>query len=189
MTRERDFGRDAAMVVGGIAAGVFASRLLPPLVAAVAGSKRVRAGSDPFELLIEDHRQILSLLNEMAEVRTSDTIRRTKLFWMFKRKLAKHALAEEDVVYPIVHNDSASGNERKHLYDEHAEMKILLYELENQLKSKENWSEIVTRLRDLIRSHVDEEEKSIFPEMRREMNKSKLPAVSALISREEALIL
>ena len=38
---------------------------------------------------------------------------------MLKRKLAKHAMAEEDVVYPIVHNQTAETTESKHLYDEH----------------------------------------------------------------------
>lgn len=187
--QDHGVGRDIGMLAGGIAAGILGSRLLPPVVATIAGSTRTRAGSDPFDQLISDHRQITSLLDQMVEVATDCTARRARLFMMLKRKLAKHAMAEEDVVYPIVHNDSASGDERKHLYDEHADMKILLYQIENQLKEREDWKGSVQPLRDLIRRHIDEEEKTIFPELRREVSKNMLPKLSAQISREEALVL
>jgi len=44
-------------------------------------------------------------------------------------------------------------------------------------------------LRDLIRTHIDEEERTIFPELRREMKKENLPTLAGQISREEALVL
>ena len=176
------------MLLGGLAAGVVCGRMLPPIAAALIGSTRVRAGGDPFARLIEDHRQIVSLLDQMAVARADSTMRRARLFLMLKRKLAKHALAEEDVVYPTVHNDSAEGDERKHLYDEHADMKILLFEIENLLKDGEEWNAAVLPLRELVRRHVDEEERTIFPELRRELTASKRPKVSGQISREEALI-
>ena len=182
-------GRNVAMLAGGVAAGVVASRLLPPLVCAITGSTRVRAGGDPFDLLIKDHRDILSLLDEMIAGPSASAPRRGRQFLVLKRKLAKHALAEEDVVYPIVHNDTASGDERKHLYDEHAEMKILLHEIETQLKSGEDWSGSVRPLREIVRRHAEEEEKTVFPELRRELSRSHQPRLSGQISREEALIL
>jgi hemerythrin-like domain-containing protein len=48
---------------------------------------------------------------------------------------------------------------------------------------------VVTPLRDLIRSHIDEEERTIFPELRRQLGESALPRVSGQISREEALVI
>ncbi len=188
MTENHRTGRDLAMLAGGLAAGVLGSRLLPPLFAALTGSGRVRAGGDPFELLIKDHREIASLLDEMVAVPTDSIARRSRLFLALKRRLAKHAMAEEDVVYPIVRNDSASGNERKHLYDEHAEMKILLHEIENQVKNGENWSDSVRPLRELILRHLEEEERNIFPELRRQLTRAESPNISGQISREEALI-
>jgi hemerythrin-like domain-containing protein len=176
-----------AMLLGGIAAGAIGGRMLPALFGAVIGSGRVRAGGDPFALLMDDHRKILSLLDEMASARVDSTARRGRLFLALKRKLAKHAMAEEDVVYPIVRNDS-QGNERKHLYDEHAEMKILLYTIERQLMAGEDWNKAVVPLRDLIRRHVNEEETVIFPELRRRLSGDELPKVSGQISREEALV-
>ena len=37
------------------------------------------------------------------------------------------------MIYPIVSKGSADSGQRTHLYDEHAEMKILLHTLEAQL--------------------------------------------------------
>lgn len=108
---------------------------------------------------------------------------------MLKRKLAKHALAEEDVVYPLVRNDSANGDERLHLYDEHADMKILLHQTGEMLNQGDGWNGTVGMLRSLIREHAEQEEKTIFPELRREVKRVQWPKLSGQISREEALIL
>lgn len=185
--RNRRRGRDVAILLGGIAAGIVGGRMLPPLFLAVVSSNRTRAGADPFAVLIADHREIVSILDQMAAMPTGSTARRARLFLRLKRKLAKHAMAEEDVVYPNVESDSAT-HERKHMYDDHAEMKVLLYEIEEQLKSGEDWSGSVMPLRELVRRHVDEEEKGIFPELRRRLSESRLPKVAGMISREEALI-
>jgi hemerythrin superfamily protein len=181
--------RNIGILFGGVAAGMVASRLLPPVVATLKGRGTVRAGADPFDRLIDDHRQILSLLDNMLEAPDSSMARRTRLYMMLKRKLAKHALAEEDVVYPLVRNDSANGDERRRLYDDHADMKILLHQAGETLRTGEPWSETVGMLRSLIREHAETEVKTIFPELRRELKEMRWPKLSGQISREEALIL
>jgi len=188
MRTEKRTGRGLMMLLGGIGAGVVGSRLLPPLMANMMGSKRVRAGGDAFAMLIDDHRQIRSFLDDMMDSPADSTLRRSRLFLMLKRKLAKHAMAEEDVVYPIVNSHSGENDKPKHLYDEHADMKILLYELEGKLKNREDWSSTVRQLRHLILRHVDEEEHSIFPQLRLQLSQEGLPKVSGQIAREEALI-
>jgi hemerythrin superfamily protein len=189
MSGNRNTGRDFAVLLGGVAAGILGSRLLPPLIAIVNGSSRVRRGHDPFELLIEDHRVILATLDQMLEEPKESTVKRSSLYLVLKRKLAKHALAEEDVVYPLLHNKGQDTEASKELYDEHADMKILLFELEELLKSGEDWSRQVRSLRDLIQDHVTEEEQAVFPKLRQIFDQSQAGKVSGQISREEALIL
>jgi hemerythrin-like domain-containing protein len=176
------------MLLGGIAAGFVASKVVPPLIAASKASSRVRAGGDPFQLLIEDHRQILACLDRMAGTPPDSKVRRAGLFLMLKRKLAKHAMAEEDVVYPILHGRSGEADRGKHLYEEHADMKIALFEMERKIKAGEDWTENVASLRELIRRHADEEETHVFPQLRRQMEEDRLPKISAEISREEAMV-
>jgi hemerythrin superfamily protein len=68
-------------------------------------------------------------------------------------------------------------------------MKILLFELEERLMSGADWSEPVRRLRELIASHIEEEEQVVFPRLRAQMGEDRKSTVSGQISREEALIL
>jgi hemerythrin superfamily protein len=187
MTR-RNRGPRMGTFLGGIALGALGGRFLPPLLAAMTGSGRARSGADPFARLIDDHRQIQSLLGQMREASPDSKLRRSRLFLMLKRKLAKHALAEEDVVYPIVHSQSQQGDDSKHLYDEHAGMKILLYELEQKVKSGDDWSTEVASLSQLVGRHIEDEETNIFPQLRQRLAEGRLPTVSGQISREEALI-
>ena len=188
-THDENSGRDLAIFVGGIAVGLIGSRLLPPIIARVSGAGLVRVGGDPFSRLIDDHRRILAVLDEMVAAPSGSGVERARLFMSLKRKLAKHAMAEEDVVYPLLDSQSGQAGEAKHLYSEHADMKILLYRLEELLKSGEDWSEPARSLRDSIRHHSQDEETNVFPQLREKVSKRQLPAVSGLIRREEAMVL
>jgi len=132
---------------------------------------------------------ILATLDRMLAEPADSTAKRATLYLALKRKLAKHALAEEDVVYPLLHNQGEDTEASKELYDEHADMKILLFELEELLKSGEDWSAQVRSLRDIIQDHVNDEEQVVFPKLRQIFDGDHARVVSGQISREEALIL
>lgn len=189
MTEHRSIRRDIAAMAGGLAVGILGSRLMVPMFAAANGAMRARLGEDSFELLIQDHRHIISILDEMERGPGDALVRRARLFLTLKRTLAKHALAEEDVVYPLLHQDVHDVKESKHLYDEHADMKIALFELERMLKSKADWTTRVRSLRELVQKHIRQEEDVEFPKLRRMMSESKSRKLSGLIHREEALVL
>ena len=55
------------IAAGGVALGVLGSRLLAPLAAMGSGALPGQAGGDPFDLLEEDHRIILSTLRDMEQ--------------------------------------------------------------------------------------------------------------------------
>ncbi len=132
---------------------------------------------------------LLSTLDQMLAEPADSTVKRAALFLAFKRKLGKHALAEEDVVYPLLHNQGQDTEGSKELYDEHADMKILLFEMEELLKTRADWSTQVRSLRDLIQEHINEEEQVVFPKLRQIFDGNHAAKVSGQISREEALIL
>src|SRR4051794_40562803 len=118
---------NAAALTGGIALGVLGSRLLPPVLAQASGTARAKLGRDPFRKLEDDHRLIEATLQDMAAATEESAAQRTKLFLLFKRKLGKHALAEEDAVYPALFETAGAEDKARELYDEHAQMKIHLY--------------------------------------------------------------
>jgi iron-sulfur cluster repair protein YtfE (RIC family) len=189
MTQNGISMRDLTAIGIGMAAGVVASRLLPPLVAQAVGGMRARSGADPFDRLIQDHRRILSVLDRMLDVPEDRRAERAKLFLSLKRTLAKHALAEEDIVYPALHDDVHDVEQTKHLYDEHADMKIHLFELERMLMNNENWNRRVESLRDLVQRHVRDEEEIEFPKLRQYLDDQRKRTLSQNIQREEALVL
>jgi iron-sulfur cluster repair protein YtfE (RIC family) len=190
MQRHRNggFTRTMAAAATGLAVGVVGSRLLSPMFAGVTGSMRASLGGDPFERLMRDHRQIETMLDEMLRSSEQPLARRTAIFVALKRTLGKHALAEEDVVYPILHEEAGAADAARQLYAEHGEMKVHLYELENALKSDAGWAQHVASLRAVIGRHIREEEQVHFPKLHALMDKDRGRTLAGLIRREEALI-
>lgn len=189
MPQARSIYRDMAAVAGGLAVGIAGSRLLPPLAASASGSVRTRFGKDPFQRLIRDHRYIAATLEQMETAAPEDTAQRAKLFLILKRTLGKHAMAEEDVVYPLLHDEIHDEQQSKQLYSEHADIKIHLFELEKLLKAGEDWTDRVRTLRYLIVEHVREEEEVEFPKLREALQKKHGRMLSGQIHREEAMVL
>lgn len=181
---------DAMKMAGIFAVGLVGGKLLASLFASTRGKMQVKMGGDPFDRLIEDHRQILRVLNEMEHSGT-DTSRaqRGKQLLRLKRMLGKHAMAEEDVVYPMLHDRANAESETRQLYDEHADIKIHLYELEQMLMDNEDWRHRVTSLRTLIESHARQEEEQEFPRLRNMLQSREQARLAGQIRREESLVL
>ncbi len=186
MAHARSFNWSAALA--GLAVGLIGSRLLPPLLAQLVGT--ARSGVDPFARLIDEHRKISGLLDEMESVvGEGAAVKRGRLFMRLKRTLAKHSMAEEDVVYPILFSQVHDERGSKHLYDEHADIKIHLYEIEQCLMRGEDWTPHVRALRTVIEDHVREEEQEGFPKLRQALDEKRSKKVAGFIGREEAMVL
>src|SRR5204863_5592803 len=97
-----------------------ASRIAPPFAGRAIGSLRSMTGTDPFDALAQDHRKVLALLDRLAETDNAATMRRAAMLFQVKRMLTAHALAEEDIIYPMLHDDARRVEEAKKLYREHA---------------------------------------------------------------------
>jgi len=182
-------GNGFAAFASGAMIALIASRVLPPIIAHAAGAARVGAGRDPFATLEQDHRAILSLLQSMERSPDNAVFHRTQLFLRLKRRLGAHALAEEDVVYPLLHDRAREVEDTKHLYAEHGDMKRLLFALETTAKNDVSWVVRVRELRTLIEGHIRQEEEVDFPKLRQILNEQDTLILSSGVSREKALIL
>lgn len=180
--------RDWAAIAAGLVAGIAGSKLLPPLLASGSGRLRARIGQDPFALLIEDHRLIQKTLREMEACPTSSHMTRGRLFLRLKRTLGKHAMAEEDVVYPMLQTQAGARDQARQLYEEHGDIKVHLFEIEVLMKQGEDWGERVQSLRNIIEEHIREEEEVEFPRLRQALDQTRSREISGLIRREEALV-
>ncbi|WP_449232377.1 hemerythrin domain-containing protein [Azospirillum doebereinerae] len=178
-----------AAFAGGAALAVIASRVLPPLVAQMAGTARANAGRDPFDALADDHRHILALLSQMVQTPIDATVRRTQLLLRLKRRLSAHAVAEEDVVYPMLHDDVHATEDAKQLYGEHAEMKMHLFALERMAKDDPRWLAVAHELKHVVTQHIRQEETVDFPKLRRALDDREIISLSGNVAREKALLL
>lgn len=181
--------RSMAAFACGTVAGLAAGRLFPPLVASAAGAARVTAGRDPFEPLIADHRRFVDLLDNMAESRPGSVLRRTQLLLRLKRGLAAHAMAEEDVVYPLLSDRAKAAEDARRLYGEHAEMKMLLFRLEQTPKAEPGWSRLARDLRTLVAEHARHEEEVDFPRLRTALDHTARIRLARDLHREKSLVL
>ncbi len=178
-----------AAFAGGALAGIFASRVLPPIAAQASGAARVAAGGDPFAALQSDHRALQALLGELADTPDQAIFGRTQRLFRLKHRLAAHALAEEDVVYPLLGYHGHAADDARALYREHADMKMLLYKLEQMPKDDPAWRGTLLDLKALIEGHIREEEDVEFPRLRAALDEAGLMRLSAHIHREKALLL
>lgn len=178
-----------ASFAGGALAGIIASRAMPPLLAQASGMAKAAAGRDPFDVLVEDHRTILALLDQMEQASDSAHFGRAQALFRLKRRLAAHALAEEDVVYPLLHDQMQETEDTKHLYAEHAEMKIHLHALEEMPKDSALWPARVRALKTLIESHIRQEEEVDFPKLRDGLDDQARAKLFGRMQREKALLL
>jgi hemerythrin superfamily protein len=175
----------AVSFVGGMALGAVAMPLLAPHLGYSIGQLRTWSGADPFQQLETDHRTVIAALRKMED--TEGTLRRTVMLKMVKRALTAHALAEENVVYGLLHDEAGRGDEAMKLFQEHAEIKMLLRRLE-EAAANDGWTGSVRALRQLIETHAAEEEAEVFPRLRTILGE-RLPAIGSLLGRERFIAL
>jgi hemerythrin superfamily protein len=172
----------------GVTGGLILGRFLPVLLANANGLAQGAAGRDPFNKLVKQHRILLSLLNKMEEVPSSEWVKRKMLFLAFKRTIGKHAMAEEDVVYPLLKTEAERHEATQKLYREHASMKIHLFELEAAIHQEDGWREAVRALYSEIEPHARQEEEVEFPRLRDLLDQQRLAQVARKVRQEEALV-
>ncbi|MDP8916763.1 MAG: hemerythrin domain-containing protein [Pseudomonadota bacterium] len=126
-------------------------------------------GGDWFEILKLEHRMVNALFEQLLKTEEHETKKRAALLLGIKQGLTKHALQEEDVVYPML-REMGVETETKELYSEHADIKTYLHELEQKPKDDPSWLERVRAFHTLIQHHVREEEEEIYPRFKSQMS-------------------
>src|SRR6266566_3275413 len=150
--------RDMMIFGAGMLLSLAASRVAPPVAGRAIGSIRAMAGTDPFDALAQDHQKVLALFDRIEATDDIAIARRNSMLQQLKRMLTAHALAEEDIVYPMLHDDAHRREQATKLYREHAEVKVRLFELEHKAKDDPTWIQDLRTLHRMIAQHAQEEE-------------------------------
>ncbi len=123
---------------------------------------------DAIRLLKTDHKEVESLFKELEGLSDNAKASRKKLFDQIDRALTIHSEIEEKIFYPAVKARTGRDKEAKQevleAYEEHDNVKNMLKKLEETEPSDETYKAKLQVLHELVKHHVKEEERELFPE-------------------------
>lgn len=117
-----------------------------------------------FDVLKTEHREVLDRLDALRAV--SDTGQREKLFAALTREIERHAMAEEEILYPRLDESPKAAKDANSAQDEHNEVRDRIDIVDAMSAGDSDWTEGVARLRAAFAAHVKHEETEIFNVMR-----------------------
>jgi len=156
-TSNGQFGRLAA----GAAFGFMAGLALPHARKAVMQGPSIAAG-DWAEALKTEHRMVEKAFQALLATDASDHMKRQMLLTKIAYALTKHAIEEENVLYPAL---AENGREElaHHLIEDHGQVKTFIYDLRRTALDDPSWIETVRTFFSALQQHVREEEEEVFP--------------------------
>ncbi|MDQ8755131.1 hemerythrin domain-containing protein [Sphingosinicella sp. LHD-64] len=171
-------GTLAAAAVAGAAVGLAANLGRKFVVQGLAG-----ASGDWAETLANEHAMVLALFDKIEATENHQTTIRKHLLTKVKNALGKHAIEEENVIYPAL-RDANSAHDADALNAEHGYVKTFLYELENMEADSPEWLAKIRDFRSLLQKHMQMEEREVFPALKRELSDEQNARLFHAMSRE-----
>jgi hemerythrin superfamily protein len=168
----------AAAAAAGVAVGLAANygrKVMIQGIGATAG--------DWADVLAAEHAAVLALFDKLEATEDSQTWIRGYTFTRIRNALGKHALEEENVVYPAL-REANEAHDADALNAEHGYVKTYLYELDNMPKSSPEWIERVRAFRALLEEHMRMEEDEVFPRLRAQLDEGQNARLSAAVAGE-----
>lgn len=172
------FGVVAGAVAGGAALGILA---MLGRKAAVQAPTALAGNWD--EALVVEHQATLKVFDAIEATNETNTTKRATLLANLKHMLAKHALEEENVIYPAL-REAGETEAADRLNKDHGYVKQYLYELGELPKDSLAWIEKVRRFRTELEEHMREEERELFPELKAKLTPEKNKELTGLMNRE-----
>lgn len=167
-----------AAAIGGLAIGLAANlgrkALMQGMEAAV---------GDWDEMLMAEHKATMMVFDKLSETSEAQIAKRQMLLMQLKHALTKHALEEENVVYPAM-RDNGLTEEADHLNHDHGYVKQFLFELTEMEVSSPAWLTKVEEFRQMVEEHVEEEESELFPKLREKLGEEGNRRVTNAVNKE-----
>lgn len=179
--RSAFFGGSTGALIGAAAAGVAVG------IAANFGRKMWMqlpsvAGSWD-EALKHEHQMTLAVFDLLESSEDKAVASRTGLVKKLKYALTKHAVAEENVIYPAL-REAGEVVEADELNAEHGYVKNFLYELDNMPKDSAAFLPKVREFRAMIEDHIREEEEVLFPKLKAQLSEEKNEKLTYAMGKE-----
>lgn len=170
-------------VIAGAAAGGAALGLLALLGRKAAVQAPTALAGNWDEALAVEHEATRKVFDAIEATDETATLRRNMLLSHLKHALMKHAIEEENVIYPAL-REAGQQDAADELNKEHGYVKQYLYELENTPTASPDWIMKVRRFRADIEQHMAEEETNLFPMLRAQLSEEKNKALTLAMNKE-----
>jgi hemerythrin superfamily protein len=135
------------------------------------------AEQDAISLLKADHKKVKGLLEELEKTTERGAKKRQKLLGQIEKELMVHTNIEETIFYPAF-RDAVEKREDREMYfealEEHHVVKLVLPELKSTDPTSEPFAAKAKVLKELVTHHAKEEERDMFPEARKVLDKDEL---------------
>lgn len=181
-SRPAQSGKSTGAVIGAAAAGV-AIGLIANLGRKAAVQAPTILAGDWDEALAAEHAAVLKLFDALQATTDRNTTKRSMLLMQMKHSLAKHALQEENTIYPAL-RDAGQTEQADHLNHDHGYVKQFLYDLENMPKDSPAFLEKVAEFRRAIEEHAGEEENTIFPALKSRLSEEQNKKLTFAMNKE-----
>ncbi|TFI60245.1 hemerythrin domain-containing protein [Sphingomonas parva] len=141
------------------------------------------ATGDWLDALKTEHALTLAIFDKIEATADNQTMMRSHLLMKLKYALTKHAIEEENVIYPAL-RQANSAHDADALTAEHGYVKTYLYELENMPKNSAEWLARVRDFRSMLEEHMRMEENEVFPAFRNILSDEQNSKLSAMMNKE-----
>lgn len=131
-----------------------------------AGNASGAAGrTDAIALLKADHANVKDLFEQFESARTDK--QKLKLAQTICQELTVHTTIEEEIFYPAAREALEEDDMLDEAAVEHQTAKDLIEQIENGQPGEDMWEAKVKVLSEYINHHVEEEEKEMFPQVKK----------------------
>lgn len=145
----------------------------------------VQTPTDVVRFLVRQHEQIKSMF---AETLAACGQARERAFVELRRLLAVHETAEEEIVHPRAKQKISNGDKiiGARLAEEH-EAKTVLAELEKRDVDTASFTDMLTKLRDAVVEHAEQEESQEFSTLEQVLGDDELQQLGRAAKLAEAI--
>lgn len=175
------FGGSTGALIGAAAAGVAVG------IAANFGRKmwmQLPSVAGSWDEALKHEHQLTLAVFDLLEASEDDAVAsRTGLVKKLKYALTKHAVAEENVIYPAL-REAGEIEGADDLNAEHGYVKDFLYQLENMPKDAPEFLAKVREFRALIEDHIRTEEEDLFPRLKAKLGEEQNKKLTVAMGKE-----